>query len=335
MQKIRFGILGCGTIGDVHARAIMELDEAELIAVCDVSEDRAKEYAAKYRVKAYSSFEKMLSDPEIDAVTICTPSGMHAEQAITALRAEKHVLLEKPMALNSDDAKKICDEAEKSNKLLSVIFQMRYTDDIKYIKKLIEDGKFGQLVFCDLYMKYWRSPDYFKVSPWRGTFAMDGGGALMNQGIHGIDIMHYLCGAPKLLTAKVKTLVHDIETEDTAIAAVEYPSGALGVIQASTTSNPGFDRRIEINGSRGYAVIVDAHIEKLFIDGELIIDKKVETGAGTASDPTKMSHEKHALQFKNFIRAIHGEEALISTAEDGYAAVNFIERIYETSKKHS
>jgi predicted dehydrogenase len=334
MQKIRFGILGCGTIGDVHARAIMALKEAELIAVCDANRDRANDYAKKYGVKFYLSFEDMLLDPEIDAVTICTPSGMHAEQAITALKAGKHVLLEKPMALNSKDAKRICDEAQKTNKLLSVVFQMRYTDDIRYLKKIIEDGKLGQLVFCDLYMKYWRSPDYFKVSPWRGTFAMDGGGALMNQGIHGIDIMHYLCGEPKLIDAKVKTLVHGIETEDTAIAAVEYPSGALGVIQASTTSNPGFDRRIEINGSRGYAVIIDAHIEKLFIDGEFIIDKKVDAGVGTASDPTKMSHEKHTLQFKNFIRAIHGDEQLISTAKDGYAAVNFIEHIYETSKKH-
>lgn len=335
MKKIKFGILGCGTIGDVHARAIMELEDAELTAVCDANAERASDYAKKYGVKPYSSFEDMLGDPEIDAVTICTPSGMHAEQAITALKAEKHVLLEKPMALNSKDAKMICDEAEKSNKQISVVFQMRYTDDIRYIKNIIDEGKLGQLVFCDLYMKYWRSPDYFKVSPWRGTFAMDGGGALMNQGIHGIDIIHYICGAPKLLSAKVKTLIHNIETEDTAVATVEYPSGALGVIQASTSSNPGFDRRIEINGSRGYAVIVDGHIEKLFIDGEFIIDKKVEAGVGTASDPTKMSHEKHMLQIDNFIKSINGKEKLISTAEDGYRAVNFIEKIYEYSKAHN
>ena len=334
MKKIRFGILGCGTIGDVHARAISALDRAELIAFCDVNEERAAEYANKYGVKAYTCFDEMLADNEIDAVTICTPSGMHAEQSIKALRAEKHVLVEKPMALNSKDAALICEEAEQSNKLISVVFQMRYTDDIQYLKKVIEEGKLGQLTFCDLYMKYWRDKSYFDVSPWRGTFAMDGGGALMNQGIHGVDIMHYLCGKPKLVGAKVKTLVHDIETEDTAIAAVEYGSGALGVWQASTSSNPGFDRRIEINGSRGYAIIVDAHIEKLFIDGEFVIDKKVEVAPGTASDPTKMSHEKHLLQFKNFVGAIFGEEKLVSTASDGYAAVNFIEQIYDFSKKN-
>ena len=333
MEKIKFGILGCGTIGDVHARAIAELDTAELVCLCDISETRAKEYAKKYAVKAYTDYEKMLSDGDIDAVALCTPSGMHAEQAIKALEAGKHVLLEKPMALNSEDALAVCKAAEKSHGIISVIFQMRYTEDIQYLKTVIEDGLLGKLTFCDLYMKYWRDYSYYDASPWRGTFAMDGGGALMNQGIHGIDIMHYLCGAPKLLAAKVKTLVHNIETEDTAAVLVEYGSGALGVIEASTSSNPGFDRRIEINGSRGYAVVIDANIEKLFIDGKFLIDKKVKTAAGTASDPTKMDHEKHLLQYKNFISAINGEEELISTANDGYLAVNFIEQIYQASNK--
>ena len=161
---------------------------------------------------------------------------------------------------------------------------------------------------------------------------MDGGGALMNQGIHGVDIMHFLCGTPRILSAKVKTLVHNIETEDTAVAAVEYPSGALGVMQASTSANPGFDRRVAIHGSRGYATVVDASIEKLYIDGEFLINRQVETKPGTASDPTKMSHEKHVLQIRNFARAIRGEERLLSTAADGLAAVRFIERVYEISK---
>lgn len=333
MEKIRFAILGCGVIGDVHARAIAELPElCELVALCDVNPTRAEEYAKKYNVKAYSDYAEMLRDSKIDAVSICTPSGMHADQAIAAIEAGKHVLCEKPMALTTADAIRIREAEARSDKKLSVIFQMRYTEDIQYLKKVIEDGMLGQLTFCDLYMKYWRDESYFKVSPWRGTFKMDGGGALMNQGIHGIDIMHYLLGAPKLLTAKVKTLVHNIETEDTAVAAVEYPSGALGVIEASTSSNPGFDRRIEINGTRGYAVVIDAHLEKLFVDGKFLIDERIVTGEGTKSDPTKMSHDKHALQIKNFIRSINGEEELISTSADGLAAVSFIEKIYETSK---
>ena len=331
MESIKFGILGCGTIGAVHAKAIIETEGAKLISVCDSDKERRERYSADFSAKPVQDYEEMLRDPEIDAVSICTPSGMHKDQAIAALRHGKHVILEKPMALTAEDAKEVCYEAKKSGKQLSIVFQMRFEKDIQYIKKVIDEGLLGRLTFLDIYMKYWRDPSYFTASPWRGTFAMDGGGALMNQGIHGIDIIHYLFGKPKLLGARVKTLVHNIETEDTAAALVEYPSGALGVIEASTSSNPGFNRKIEINGSRGYAIIVDAMIEKLYIDGKLVIDKKIKDAKGTSSDPAKMSHERHALLYKNFIGAISEGEPLLSSAEDGYNAVNFIEEIYKMS----
>ena len=334
MNKFRFGILGCGLIGDVHARAMDTIEDVELVAMCDVSLERAEQYASKHGARAYSSYEEMLAADDIDAVTICTPSGMHADQAIAALKAGKHVLLEKPMALTSADADRIRVVASESGKLLSVVFQMRLSEDVQYLKSLIDEGRFGTLAFCDLYMKYWRDPEYYAASPWRGTFAMDGGGALMNQGIHGIDIMHYLCGTPKLIGAKVKTLVHNIETEDTAAAVVEYPSGALGVIEGSTSANPGFQRRIEILGSKGYAVINDASLGKLVIDGETLIDREDTINVGTASDPSQMSCRKHALQIKNFADSARGKAELISTADDGYAAVKFIEDIYNFSKTH-
>ena len=333
MKKIKIAILGCGMIGDIHASAILELsDICELWAICDVNPVRAEEYGKKYNTRAYSDYAQMLKESEIDAISICTPSGMHADQSIAALEAGKHVLCEKPLALCAADAQRVCDAEKKAGKLVSVVFQTRYEKDIRELRRVIADGRLGQLVFCDLYMKYWRDPSYFAQSPWRGTFAMDGGGALMNQGIHGIDIMHYLCGAPRLLTAKVKTLVHSIETEDTAVAAVEYPSGALGVIQASTSANPGFDRRIEIHGSRGYATIVNATLEKLYVDGCFLVNRLVDFTPGTASDPTKMSHDKHTLQIANFVRSILGEETLASTSQDGLAAVSFIEEIYRISQ---
>ena len=328
MQKIRFAILGCGLIGDIHAQAILSTPDAELYAICDVSPERADEYASRYGAHAYTSYDEMLADPCIDTVSICTPSGMHADQAIAALRAGKHVLLEKPMALTGRDALRIREAEAESGKLVSVVFQTRYAEDVRYLKSLIEDGRFGTLAFCDLYMKYWRDPSYYSASPWRGTFAMDGGGALMNQGIHGIDIMHFLFGEPRLIGARVKTLVHNIETEDTAVAAVEYPSGALGVIEASTSANPGFSRRIEINGSRGYAIVNDASIVKLVLDGETLIDNELKTDLGTASDPGKMSADRHASQIRNFVDAIRGEAELISTSYNGYTAVKFIEDIY-------
>lgn len=328
MEKFRFAILGCGLIGDIHAQAILSHPDAELYAMCDVSAERAGDYASRYGARVFTSYDELLADPSVDAVSICTPSGMHADQAIAALRAGKHVLLEKPMALTGRDALRIREAEAESGKLVSVVFQTRYVEDIRYLKSLIENGRFGTLAFCDLYMKYWRDPAYYSASPWRGTFAMDGGGALMNQGIHGVDVMHFLFGEPRLIGARVKTLVHDIETEDTAAAVVEYPSGALGVIEASTSANPGFSRRIEVNGSRGYAVVNDSVLVKLVLDGVTLVDKSLDTDAGTASDPGRMTSEKHTLQIRNFIDAARGEAELISNSYNGYTAVKFIEDIY-------
>ena len=330
MEKFRFAILGCGLIGDIHAQAILSHPDAELYAMCDVSAERAGDYASRYGARVFTSYDELLADPSVDAVSICTPSGMHADQAIAALRAGKHVLLEKPMALTGRDALRIREAEAESGKLVSVVFQTRYVEDIRYLKSLIEDGRFGTLAFCDLYMKYWRDPTYYSESPWRGTFAIDGGGALMNQGIHGVDVMHFLFGEAKLIGARVKTLVHDIETEDTAAAVVEYPSGALGVIEASTSASPGFSRRIEVNGSRGYAVVNDSALVKLVLDGVTLVDKSLDTDAGTASDPSRMTCEKHALQIRNFIDAARGEAELISNSYNGYTAVKFIEDIYNS-----
>lgn len=154
----------------------------------------------------------------------------------------------------------------------------------------------------------------------------------MNQGIHGIDIMHYLLGAPRIISAKVKTLIHNIEVEDTAVAIVEYPSGALGIIEAATSISPGFGRKIEIHGEKGYLIISEKSIEKLYIDGKFIIDKEVENSPGSASDPTKMKHEAHLCQFENFANNIFGKEELLSSAKNGYDTVAAIEKIYEISK---
>ena len=333
MEKFRFAILGCGLIGDIHAQAILSHPDAELYAMCDVSAERAGDYASRYGARVFTSYDELLADPSVDAVSICTPSGMHADQAIAALRAGKHVLLEKPMALTGRDALRIREAEAESGKLVSVVFQTRYVEDIRYLKSLIEDGRFGTLAFCDLYMKYWRDPAYYSASPWRGTFAMDGGGALMNQGIHGVDVMHFLFGEPRLIGARVKTLVHDIETEDTAVSLVEYPSGALGVIEASTATNPGFERRIEICGSRGYAVMIDSSIEKLYVDGSFLIDRELEVGAGTASNPAAMRHENHLALLDNLIRAIRGEAELLADVNAGHDATSFVEAVYRLSER--
>ena len=334
MEEIRFGIIGSGVISQVHALALEEIEEAVPAGVFAPNRDRAEAFAARHNMKAYPSYEAMLADGEIDAICICSPSGLHADQAVQALEAGKHVVLEKPMALTVAQGQRICRAAEDSQHLLTVISQHRFHKDVQRVKALIDAGAFGQLVLCDLNMKYWRDPSYYAASRWRGTWEMDGGGALMNQGIHGVDLMRYLVGDATLLRGRAKTLIHRIAVEDTAAALVEFSCGALGVIEASTSAYPGFSRRIELHGSKGCAVLVDAKLEKLFVGGEMLVDKTIQPDAGTAFDPTRLGHGGHTLQLRNFIAALRGEEELLITAHDGLEAVRMIEEIYRSSERN-
>lgn len=328
IKQLRFGILGCGLIADYHARAVNSLDCAKLWGVADGNVDRAVTFAARYGVKAYADYAEMLADPEIDAVCICTPSGMHAQNSLDALAAKKHVVVEKPMALNTADADRMIKASAESGCLLTVICQLRFSDGVKKLKALVEEQALGTLGLCDLYMKYWRSPAYY-AGGWKGTRAIDGGGALMNQGIHGVDALLYVLGDARLLSARVKTLYHDIEVEDTAVAMLEFASGALGVIEASTCSCPGLDRKIEICGSRGYAILREDALEKLVIGDRVLIDVKSTNDIGTANDPTAMSASLHAKQIDNFVNAILGREKLLIDANEGKRALSLIEKIYK------
>ncbi len=333
MENIRFGIVGCGMISRAHVQALAEVDGALAVGVYDPNLERANAFGEKWRLKVYPAYEDMLLDSDIDAVCICTPSGLHKEGALAALKKGKHVVLEKPMALNTHDCEQICLEVESSGKYLTVISQNRFCEDVQRVKKLISESAFGTLVMCDLYMKYWRDPSYYAGSPWRGTWNMDGGGALMNQGIHGIDLMNFIVGKSKLLKGRTKTLVHNIEVEDTSAALVEYECGALGVIEGTTSSYPGFSCRIEIHGSNGYAKLVEGKIEELCVRGKMVVEKTAIAKSGTESDPSKLSYICHVMQLTNFVKAVRGKEELISTARDGYEAVRLINEIYLSSEK--
>ena len=326
--------MGCGVIADYHAKAIDSLCNAELLGVADNNTERAASFAERYGIKAYATYAEMLADPAIDAVCICTPSGMHAQNSLDALAANKHVVVEKPMALTTADADRMIRACRESGRMLTVICQLRFSEGVQKLKALVADGAFGTLGLCDLYMKYWRSPQYYAGSAWKGTRAMDGGGALMNQGIHGVDALLYVLGDAKLLSAKVKTRYHDIEVEDTAVAMLEFEDGALGVIEASTCSSPGFERKIEICGSHGSAVLREGTIERLVIGDQVLTNSETIQNHATASDPTAMSFLLHAKQIENFINAAAGKEKLLIDAKEGRRAVALIESIYQKSESN-
>ena len=331
----KIGILGCGGIAHTHAQAIDGIANAELVGVTDKNFDNASKFADAYNTKAYQSYEAMLSDSEIDIISICTPSGFHQQTAIDALNAKKHVIVEKPMALSVEGCDAIIDASVKNDRLVTVISQMRFADNFIKVKRLIEDGRFGRILSAELSMKYWRDSEYYSSSSWRGTVELDGGGALMNQGIHGVDLMIHLLGEPKVLFGKTKAILHDIEVEDIAIATLEFENGAQGVIQATTCLYPGFSRKLSVYGTDGYVIMNEDVVEEIMIDKKMTEWVNNSTvNPDSARNPTAMDAELHRRQIQNLVNAIDGSEKLYSDVNEGKKAVKLICDIYNKSKEN-
>lgn len=331
---INFAIVGCGVISKFHIGAINAIEDARLIGVYDSVFEFAKKTAAECGTKAYATYEELLADEAVDAVCICTPSGLHASLATQAVQAKKHVLIEKPIALTLTDSDRISQSARLNHVKVGVVSQLRFSPAIKHVKKALDDGILGRIVCADLYMKYYRSQHYYDTNQWRGTITMDGGGALMNQGIHGIDLLRYIMGPLKSITALSGTLVRDIEVEDTLSAIVEYKNGAFGVIQATTSVYPGFPRRIEINGEYGCIILEEDRIAKWEIEGspsyEYYEDK--EKKVFSHSDPTLLDQNGHIEQMKNFISAIRGDTELLVDDIQGRNTLEIVLKAYESAQ---
>lgn len=325
-----FGILGCGMIANVHAAVIRELSCGQLRGVADKDFVVADQFARQHGTKAYADYEAMLSEPDVDVVCICTPSCFHVPNTLQALEGGKHVVLEKPMAFRTADADEIIRACERKGKQVTVISQLRFSEDVAKIKELLRENAFGRISLCSLSMKYYRSREYYAHSPWKGTRKFDGGGALMNQGIHGIDLLQYLMGPVKDVFGRTGTICHDIEVEDTAVAAIRFENGAMGVIEASTCAYPGFERRIEIHGDCGYVILSEDRIEKLMVRGEEIPLSSHSKAIRTAGDPRTLDCELHRRQMEDFLSAIRGGKPPMMDAREGRKAIDLIERIYGT-----
>lgn len=331
MKQIRFGVIGCGMISNFHAKAIKEIG-AVVYGAYTALEEEANVFSKKYSAKIYQTLEGMLSDPMIDVVSICTPSGLHATQAIQAIKAGKHVVVEKPMCLNLDDADHIINLAKEKNVKVCVISQFRFAAAVQEIKRAIKAGAFGTIVSASLAMKYYRSHEYYASAGWRGTWDMDGGGALMNQGIHGIDVFQYMLGPIKKLNAITKTQTRDIEVEDSAVSVIEFANGAVGTLEGSTTCYPGYPRRFEICGDKGSVVLE----EDCILKWDLEIPCKLPVGKGpedvASSDPKAINNEGHIKQIRNVINSILNDEPLLVDANEGRKPLQIILGIYESGK---
>lgn len=333
-RVLGFGIIGCGMIARWHANAVKSIPGARLIGVTDTFEQSRKAFAKEYEVKDFDSVEALLKAPEIDVICICTPSGLHAPLAIQAAEAGKHVIVEKPMALTLKEADDVIKAVEANKVKMAVISQLRFTPAVMKIKETVDKGELGRLVCGDIYMKYYRSQEYYDKGGWRGTWKMDGGGALMNQGIHGVDLLLYMMGPVKSVFAYTRTLARKIEVEDTAAAVVEFKNGAIGVIQGTTSVFPGAPRRLEISGDKGTIVLEEDSIASWSIEGQEIPEdiKLGHTENMSASNPAAFGFEGHIKQISDMVDAIKYDRKPMVDQYDGRRPVELIVSIYESSR---
>jgi predicted dehydrogenase len=248
------GIVGAGTIGAVHTRAVAGLTDARLVAVAEPREEAGRALAAAHGATWHDDLADLLARPDVEVVVLATPSGMHPDQAVLAAAAGKHVVTEKPMAISLAGADRMIDACRAAGVTLSVIFQNRFSRDALRLKRAIHAGLLGKPVLGNAFVHWHRTQDYYDAGGWRGTLALDGGGALMNQSIHTIDLLRWMMGPVASLSAFTATLRHQIEAEDTASATLRFASGALGVIQGTTAAREDLPVRIEIVGTEGRAV---------------------------------------------------------------------------------
>ncbi|MBQ5791598.1 MAG: Gfo/Idh/MocA family oxidoreductase [Clostridia bacterium] len=334
-RKIGFGIIGCGVIADFHANALFGLpEEAVLVGVADARLPAAERFAREKQVRAFESVDELLACPEIDVVTICVPSGLHAELAIKAANAGKHIIVEKPMAITKEQLDAMEEACERNGVMLSSVAQSRFTSGVRKAKQAIEEGYLGKLVCADVYMKFNRSQEYYNTGGWRGTKAMDGGGALMNQGIHGVDLLLYLAGDVKSVYAVSKTLARQIEVEDTLSAVLEFKSGATGVIQATTSVYPGYPRRLELNGDKGTIVLEEGNLIRWDMEDTTLPEVTLKSNVrSSASTPTDFSADNHTKQFKDVIQALRGGTKPLVDLREGRRAVDLILAIYQSAEE--
>lgn len=333
-QTLNFAVVGCGVISRLHLTAIRDLPEAGLAGVFDTNREAAERTARAWNTRTYATYDELLADEGVDAVCLCVPSFLHTPLAMQAIQAGKHVLIEKPLALSLEECDALTDLANRKGCRVGVVSQLRFYDGIKQVKNLLEQGRLGRITRADLYMKYYRSQAYYDSGAWRGTWEKDGGGGLMNQGIHGVDLLLYLMGPVKEIYAMADTMVHNIEVEDTLSAAVRFESGPIGVIEASTGDWPGSPRRLEINGERGRVILEEDRVVLLQVEGEEDYQepRPQEGSTATFSDPGGVDPAGHRAQMKNFIHAVRGEEPLLVDTVQGRAAVKLILSAYRSAR---
>jgi predicted dehydrogenase len=335
MTSLRFGIIGVGNISTIHAAAIRNTPGAELVAVATRNGEHGHAFVAEHGGTWHADYRALLAQDDVDAVAICAPHDLHASMTIAAAAAHKHILVEKPMAITTSECDAMIAACERARVTLGVIFQMRFEPLSRKLKSLIDRGALGRLLWVSANTIWYRTDEYYRSGPWRGTLAHEGGGVLINQAIHLIDLMLWLTGAmPARVTARMKTLNHQIQVEDGALAILEFADHCLGLIQATTVAYPGYPERLEFHGTRGSAVYhkgqgkLEWHLIEPREDG--LEEAAVASGA---AQPMDINAAGHTAQYKNFVAAIQNHTPPSVDGHEGRKSIELVQAIYRSARE--
>jgi len=335
---IHVGLIGAGNISVTHARAVTEIPGAAVAAVYSRTRANAEALAAEHQARAFDALDAFLDHRPLDLVIVGSPSGVHADHAIAAARRGLHVLVEKPIDVTSARADALVAEASRAGVTLGVIFQDRFKPDIVRLKTLVDEGRLGTPILATASVKWYRPPSYYAGSDWRGTRALDGGGALMNQGVRTVDLLLWLFGPVRRVSGKVATQLHKIGVEDTAVAILEFANGAIGTIEATTAAYPGYARRVELTGSNGTVtlegdtlVAVGVRDDSAFARAEPGALRR-DTAPENAASPVVSDVSAHRAVIEDFMRAIQNGGRPSCDGREGRRSVDVIEAIYQASR---
>ena len=329
-KKMRFAVIGCGRIAPKHAESIVALEEAELVAVCDIVPEKAQAFADKYGAKPYTSYEEMLANEDLDVVTIATESNLHAPIGIAAARAGKHVMVEKPMAMTLESADELIRTCKEAGVKLAVIHQNRFNKSIKLMHKALEEGRFGNLTHGQATVRWNRDDNYYAQAPWRGTKLQDGG-VLMNQSIHNIDLLQWTFGPVESVFGYTRTAMRKIEMEDIGTAVIKFKSGALGIIEAASTIYPkNIEETLNVFGETGSVIIGGIAVNRIenweFPGSE---EEKELIFASQENDPPDVYGFGHREIISDMIEAIRQDRSPAIPGEEGRKALEIILAIYK------
>ena len=342
-DQLGFALVGCGMIARFHARAIAEIPAARVAALVSRTPANAHQLLTETGTPpcpVFTSVEQAVRAPGVDAVVITTPSGAHLEPALVAAAAGKHVVVEKPLEITGPRCQQVIDACGRAGVKLCTIFPSRFGDANLTLKAAVEQGRFGRLTLGETACKWWRSQAYYDDGGWKGTQALDGGGALMNQAIHNVDLLLWLMGPATHVTGFTATLAHArIEVEDTAVAVLRFQSGALGTIRATTSVHPGYPKTIAVHGDKGSAEVEQDDVARWDFTPETDADRAVKgrfaaktAASGGAADPKAISHEGHRRQLADFVDAVRNDRPPAVDGREGKRSVDLICAIYESTR---